>query len=738
MTLRQSDISIIVTSHAEGILLHKTLLSVVRSIELLNKSVSTEIIIHVDTPTPETARYLEQAKIHFPTITVFSNTFGGPGQSRDFCIEKSSGRYITFIDGDDLMSKTWLRDAYKTLESKEYSSCIAHSEMTIEFGGFDSIVQKYGHIDKHTDALLNVWSARWNSVIFAPASLLKRIGYPHNLPGYGYEDWLISCSFITGNVRNVLIPQTVMFVRRKESDSVWDSMRADSLVLPAHPLLSFDEVRKIPLSNEFLPPGKRADGARSLVSNVFKDDRLSPIKRVLKGSAFDPYARKMYSKIQSMMNRSGQKAFELPRWLLDEWRDIHEIDRKIFPTDEILSNSKIYHSITELHYRIGGAYRKAVGYTKHSSYDYILFVPWLVSGGADSFAINYANAIARYNPEKRVLVLATMLGGANSVWQDKLDKRVDFIPLNDIFSEYSLDGEHQNRILEQLVENSHATHLHILNSIAGYDFVRRHKKYLSATNKQIIATSFSESTDSTGRVFGFSHTHVPYVYEQCALITTDNSIVRDMWINLYGFDEKNILLHRPMIDLANIKESTHEDAVKPDTNKVKVLWAARLAPEKLPELVPKIAKLLPDIQIDMYGTADPGYSTDFTNSLPANVSYMGPFNGFFSLPLEGYSAYLYTSLFDGLPNALIEASAARLPIVASAAGGIPDFINEHTGILIKDISLPESYAKALKSILASDDLSNDLTNNAYAQLSSGYEPDSHYQAICEMLKKLNY
>lgn len=732
---KQVDISVIVTCHAEGILIHKTLLSIERSKQLLPNNVRSEIILHADNPTLTTQDYLKNINKHFKDVTVYVNSFGGPGESRDFCIKQSNGRYIALIDGDDLMSANWLPGAYSELESRPYGSTIAHSEMTVEFGGFNSVVQKYPSINQATDSLLNVWSARWNAIIFAPANVLKKLGYPHNKPGYGYEDWLISCRFIEEGLENILIPQSVMFVRRKESDSVWDQMRADWLILPRTKMLSFENIRGIQPSVEFTPKDELIVGNDNSINN--RQILLHKVKKRLKHSRVGPYAKKIHSRLVRTIEEITPNNPLLPNWLIEEWHNIHSIERQIFPTDSLVNSSNVYHSITELHYRIGGAYHRAVSHTRHDSYDYILFVPWLVSGGADSFAINYANATAKYNKNKKVLVVATMPGGAESVWRNKLSDDIDFIPLNDIFTSYSLEPEHQNRLIEQLIENSHATHLHILNSIAGYDFIRKHKKYLDSTNIKVIVTSFSESTDETKRVFGFSHTHVPYVYDQCDFVTTDNSVVRDMWVNLYGFSADKILLHRPMIDLENITRSQNVNKSY-SPNQKRVLWAARIAPEKLPELVPEIGKLLPKVHIDMYGTVDPDYHAGFVSLLPPNVTYKGGFNGFFSIDTSQYQAYLYTSLFDGLPNTLIEASVAHLPIVASNVGGIKDFINQDTGVLIDDVYAPTNYARALESILNDNRLAEKLAANAYRQLSNGYEPTSHYKSISKMLKDLGY
>ena len=52
------DISIIITAHSEGRLSHKTMMSVLKAAEQLDKNnVSYEIIVSMDNPTDETIEY---------------------------------------------------------------------------------------------------------------------------------------------------------------------------------------------------------------------------------------------------------------------------------------------------------------------------------------------------------------------------------------------------------------------------------------------------------------------------------------------------------------------------------------------------------------------------------------------------------------------------------------------------------------------------------------------------------
>jgi glycosyltransferase involved in cell wall biosynthesis len=76
----------------------------------------------------------------------------------------------------------------------------------------------------------------------------------------------------------------------------------------------------------------------------------------------------------------------------------------------------------------------------------------------------------------------------------------------------------------------------------------------------------------------------------------------------------------------------------------------------------------------------------------------GSYASFEALPLERFGAFLYTSHFDGLPNVLLSAGAAGLPIVAPAVGGIAELVNGETGWLIGRPEDTAAYVEALRHI----------------------------------------
>jgi len=82
-----------------------------------------------------------------------------------------------------------------------------------------------------------------------------------------------------------------------------------------------------------------------------------------------------------------------------------------------------------------------------------------------------------------------------------------------------------------------------------------------------------------------------------------------------------------------------------------------------------------------------------------NVSVLGVFSSFNKLPLQKYSAFLFTSRFEGMPTVLINAAAAGVPIIASNVGGVSELVTQETGWLIDALDDENAYCAAIQQII---------------------------------------
>jgi glycosyltransferase involved in cell wall biosynthesis len=86
------------------------------------------------------------------------------------------------------------------------------------------------------------------------------------------------------------------------------------------------------------------------------------------------------------------------------------------------------------------------------------------------------------------------------------------------------------------------------------------------------------------------------------------------------------------------------------------------------------------------------------------------------------------SLSEGCPNVLLEAMAARVPVVASAVGGVPEIVvNEKDALLVK-ANDPEALAQATLRLLADPALHTRLAE-AGPDVLSRHSPKAYFESL---------
>ena len=123
-------LSVIITAHDEGLLLHKTLLSLKRAVSHL-KPIEYEIILHIDNGTPSLDDYIERG-VSPLKMTVYKNKFGDLGSSRNYCTNRANGDYIFFIDADDLISDNFIETSIQLLKDSS-EDVLVHPEACLSF-----------------------------------------------------------------------------------------------------------------------------------------------------------------------------------------------------------------------------------------------------------------------------------------------------------------------------------------------------------------------------------------------------------------------------------------------------------------------------------------------------------------------------------------------------------------------------------------------------------------------------
>jgi glycosyltransferase involved in cell wall biosynthesis len=678
------DLSIVITSHAEGLIAHKTMLSVADAITQLEEaSITYEVIISVDNGNDETTQYFKRYA-NTPHYRVLNVDFGGLSESRNNAIHETQGTYVTFLDADDLVSANWFLAGYQLATE---SRVIVHPEYSITFGDDNLIWQKVSSSDPVRDTLSLIDNNLWDSPCLAQREIFIKHPYVPNGNGFGFEDKQFNSETLADNIPHVVAPHTILFVRRKLTGSMLMQGVADRVTLAPTELLAYDRIAHLPietyitdLTEQPAPLSRKLLAtSRSKAKHIAKKLHNRAKQYELYTRAVRPLREKRQAHLLAALHE------QYPTWMADEWQRIHRIDNTIFPSKELLKHLPWYNSQNILP---GIKYSQLIQSFSRRP-DTLMFVPHLIKGGADMLFINYPNELIKLHPDWHIAALQTE--AKESVWRNKLAKDIDFVDIFKLFE--GLDQDTQFRILATLITQNSIRRIIIGNSQLAYDFVSKYQTLIKRLDIAIYCFAFGEEFDEEGRLWGHIHTGIPRIYPVIHRIITDNQNTINKLELEYAFDRDKFRAHYQPTAVTICEPVIH------DHTPLKVLWASRICKQKRPDILKNVSNLLDptEFTFDAYGQLEEGLTPEYFNN--SRVTYRGAFNGIATLPTDQYDVFLYTSEGDGVPNVLQEMTASGLPIVASNVGGIREFvITNKTGILIENHNNIEGYVTAIKQL----------------------------------------
>jgi glycosyltransferase involved in cell wall biosynthesis len=664
-------ISVIVTAHRESLLIHRTLKSVYAAIELAaHANISCELLVVLDRGDEETRSYIDRFPIQrHRTIEV---DMGDPGSARNVGAQHVTGKYVAYLDADDLFCSQWLMLAYKYAEDVRVQRLILHPEYNVCFEAMKCLVQYGGYPTSGVSPLGLAAVNYWTSILFFQRSLLADRQFSHLEPasGFGYEDWHFVAEHVAIGAEVHTVPGTCNFVRRKLHNSVLNRHSQSKALLPPTMLLDPVIVARQHATSAASRP--KTSGYRKLKREV---------KRVFR----QVLPRRLS---EAVLSPETPIVTEQPRFVVEACRAIHAIEPKLYPSADQFS--VVYHPM-QSGCGIAEPYRMLCR-SCDSRPTHVFLVPWLKTGGADLVTLNYVQAVCQASDRNRVTVVATQ--DSDSPWSARLPRDVSFIP----FGEYcrNIDPALRAQLLATFLVQLQPGVIHNINSADGFIAFRDHGTALQQRSR-LFACAFCEDITEDGRIVGYAFDHLPDCFPYLSGVLTENERIVNKLADQYGFGREKFHLHyQPTAAIARKPKKPSE--------RLSVLWAGRLDRQKRPDLLKAIAEQLQGSAIDLnfYGSSilDQADETNRWSSLP-NLFYRGPFDRFESLPLDEFDVFLHTSQWDGMPNVLLEAMAAGLAVVGSGVGGVPELIEDGvTGFCVTPFDDVDAYCKALRTLHA--------------------------------------
>lgn len=672
--MKNVDISIILTFHNEGVVIHKTFLALDRMLKKLDDNgVTYEIIAHIDNGDEKTKQCIKKEGEE-RLLRVFENNFGEPSQSRNFATSKAKGKYVCLMDGDDLFSENWLIDAY-SIQEKAREDVILHPECNLTFGIDEQprLWRMRNSFDYDADILILLGRNRWCSGTFLKRVVAEKYPYEKAVGCYGFEDWHYNCETRAHGIKHDVVPGSVLFYRVRKG-STYSKHTGENTTIAYTSAFELKRMQDI-YKEEF-------EKVPAVTQDVNKGLRLLRVgHKVLRHT---PGLKLADKKITSIVeeNRAAKKMKTLPKFLLEEWKEMNRIDSELYPDKEIVSRMPMYDS--ELDY-LGKAYCRLAHSLKKNP-DYIFMPPILSVGGTEKVLENYLKVIYELHPEWYIVVLGRFPDGHPY----EIPSNVTFVDFDGITR--SLSDWDRGFLVTKLVVQTKVKRLHIIGNEFYYRWAMNNKSLIKTNNIALNCSFFMhEFAEDENRIQSFADSYFVELEPCINKIFTDNAVIAQDLISRTGIGKEKVSVHYQPVDFD--MKAPHETKA---SSTHKILWASRVAPQKRPDILKRIAERLPDeYSVDVYGRIQKPYFRDNYFVGAKNINYKGAFDDMSKLPIEEYDVYLYTSQTDGIPNVLLEVTALGLPIVATNEGGVSDFIEDGESGKLVELNDIDGYIKAI-------------------------------------------
>lgn len=650
------DVSVVLNLHNEARYLKRTLLSLEEAARYARQfDISIELVVVLDNADKPT-RAMAEAYDHsaFDAVQVIHVRNGSLGLSRNDGIAVARGEYIATADADDLVSFDYLQKMYMTARSSPMP-VIVFPEYYLGFGSECYIWKIYDH------------SHIGNSAFFASHPYVSRVVFQRLVwdrvkyadtsgrSGYAYEDWHFNCECLAAGLGIGVAKGAMVFYRQRPGSLM---RQADAQV-----------VRSIPPSRYFEP-------ATFLKINWAE----------MTGAEFPTPA---------------------PHFLLSDFLNVAGVADVVSAANKIdpmisLGILQYRHSASNLAKPAPAArtYFEACRQIGAERFTDVLLVPFMAPSGAEKYILSVIDGLRRLNPDARLLVLATQKGFKHG-GLEKLPADALFVDLCDA-SLPELDPASIEFIVLRLLQHVPGVkRVHLKNCEFVDSFVRKFARYLK--NLDTTYYYFCDPQFVVNGVWftnGQSFDLVSETASDLTRVISDHAANVQALSDLIGADvpakSHTLYTHCALPDVTADKPSRSG----------RMIWASRIDSQKRPDLLPRIAARLRErnasVTIDVHGGVVLGGAGPGLFDGHANLSYRGPFNSPDDLRLHDYDAMIYTAAFDGLPNIVLEAMAAGLPVIAPDVGGIGEAVDGETGYLvpneIDDDALVERYVAEILDI----------------------------------------
>lgn len=209
-------VSVIINAHNEPT---QWIRRAVRSVTMQRDAPDHEIILVHDNPTPAVRELCIDLAKDGVVQQELETRFGDLGLARNEGVKFANGRFVQFLDGDDMLGATWLRDAFTYAKRFDNDDFVLHPEYSCMFGAAQFFHRHVGDDSPEYDPRGFVQWNHWSALAFAPKDLFERFPYESSDDTWTNEDYGFNTTTVGEGVVHRCVPGAVHFVRMKLDQS---------------------------------------------------------------------------------------------------------------------------------------------------------------------------------------------------------------------------------------------------------------------------------------------------------------------------------------------------------------------------------------------------------------------------------------------------------------------------------------------------------------------------------------
>lgn len=220
------DLTLALTIHSETTVAGPTIQSAEAAIRAVEANgFHVERLLGFDNPTPEAVAFFSSQK--YSKWKIFNYAFRDQGQTRNALSIAATGKWLAFLDGDDLFSENWLIKSVHILNSATNigRKIIVHPEVNWVFDSGSFVFTKICQNDKLFSPYYFLVTNYYDALCVASRDVWMECLYPHrDIPsGFAYEDWQWNIESMSKGWFHTIANDTIIFKRRRDSSQTHES-----------------------------------------------------------------------------------------------------------------------------------------------------------------------------------------------------------------------------------------------------------------------------------------------------------------------------------------------------------------------------------------------------------------------------------------------------------------------------------------------------------------------------------